>query len=84
MEAKVFRYLWAQVKIATASFFGYKVLVSPEVLNARLDVCEACPERDPETEVCRVCKCHTYAKAAVATEKCPKRKWLAIWRRKSH
>lgn len=51
----------------------------PEALAARESTCRACPEWDAtalnNTGRCRICKCSTWAKLRMATERCPIGKW---------
>jgi hypothetical protein len=51
----------------------------PEALATREATCRACPEWDAKalrgTGRCRICKCSTWAKLRMATEKCPLGKW---------
>lgn len=51
----------------------------PEILAAREATCRACAEWDAaalnSTGRCRICKCSTWAKLRMATERCPLGKW---------
>jgi hypothetical protein len=54
----------------------------PEALATREATCRACPEWDAAamggTGRCRICKCSTWAKLRMATERCPLGKWEAV------
>ena len=54
----------------------------PDILAAREATCRACPEWDAKalnnTGRCRICKCSTWAKLRMATERCPLGKWEAF------
>ena len=54
----------------------------PDILAAREATCRACPEWDPAamggTGGCRICKCSTWAKLRMATERCPLGKWEPV------
>jgi len=54
----------------------------PEILAAREATCRACAEWDAAslngTGRCRICKCSTWAKIRMATERCPIGKWDAV------
>lgn len=76
-----FRYLAAQVRRFFAWIFRYETLVSPEEWAARVEKCAACPHL-VDGQYCGVCTCGVEDKAFLATEQCPKKKWLRVWRRK--
>jgi len=54
----------------------------PDILAAREATCRSCPEWDASamggTGRCRICKCSTWAKLRMATERCPLGKWEAV------
>ena len=54
----------------------------PEILATREANCRACPEWDAaalnNTGRCRICKCSTWAKLRMATERCPLGKWEPV------
>jgi hypothetical protein len=54
----------------------------PDILAARESTCRACPEWDAAamggTGRCRICKCSTWAKIRMATERCPIGKWESV------
>lgn len=57
---------------------GKPVLSPPEVVDRRLETCEACSEhyRDGFAALrCRECSCFLMAKTMLATERCPLKKW---------
>ena len=55
----------------------FKMLLSPEEKNARLDICRACEHMEMRLaqEVCRECLCVLTFKARVKPAKCPIGKW---------
>jgi hypothetical protein len=60
---------------------GFKT-TPPEALAAREATCRACPEWDAaalnNTGRCQICKCSTWAKLRMASERCPLGKWEEI------
>ena len=60
---------------------GFKT-VTPEQLQARLDICKGCDLWDgaafADTGRCKKCGCSTQAKLRLPHEKCPIDKWLPI------
>jgi hypothetical protein len=54
----------------------------PDILATREATCRACPEWDAAamggTGRCRICKCSTWAKLRMATERCPIGKWESV------
>ena len=79
-------------RVARAYFSGKKILVTPEVKAARLEVCNSCEKvfrhpKYPERIRCTVCGCHMaeswlsapgFSKTELATESCPLGKWEAV------
>lgn len=65
----------AGCRVIKAKFTRQAVLLDEETVNERLAACEACPFFDPGIRQCNVCTCLVDLKAALATEKCPKRRW---------
>jgi hypothetical protein len=55
----------------------FKMLLSPEEKNARLDICRACEHMEMRLgqEVCRECLCVLTFKTRVKPAKCPIGKW---------
>jgi hypothetical protein len=57
-------------------------ILSPEALAAREAICKACPEWDAaalkNTGRCRKCRCSTWVKLRMATERCPIGKWESV------
>lgn len=51
------------------------MIASDEVRNARMKICESCPDRILATNRCGICKCFLIAKTKFASAKCPKEKW---------
>ena len=60
---------------------GFKV-VNEQQFNERLDICKGCDLFDSKAinglGRCTACGCATQAKLRIATEKCPKDKWLSV------
>jgi hypothetical protein len=56
--------------------------IPPDTLAAREATCRACPEWDAKalnnTGRCQICKCSTWAKLRMSTERCPLGKWEAV------
>jgi len=54
----------------------------PDILAARESTCRACDEWDAAamggTGRCQICKCSTWAKIRMATERCPIGKWESV------
>jgi hypothetical protein len=54
----------------------------PDILATREATCRACPEWDAKalnnTGRCQICKCSTWAKLRMSTERCPIGKWEAL------
>lgn len=71
----ILRSTWAKIA-------GYRVLATYEEHYQRLKECEPC-EFLTEERQCRVCTCFVDAKAMLCAEKCPKKRWRAIWDKKS-
>jgi hypothetical protein len=63
----------------TASGFA---ATPPDTLATREATCRVCPEWDAaalnKTGRCRICKCSTWAKLRMATERCPLGKWEGV------
>lgn len=76
-----FRYLAAQARRFFAWIFRYETLVTVPEWVARMEVCRSCPSL-VEDRYCGICTCDVDAKSFLATEQCPKKKWLRVWRRK--
>lgn len=67
--------LWGRMR-------GYDLLATRQEREDRLGECHECPFLAPGWEPqCRVCTCFVDAKAMLALEQCPKKKWLRIWRK---
>lgn len=62
-------------RAAAAAVRGEDVLVPDAEYEERLATCRACEFFDAGAGRCRACGCITVAKARLATERCPKRKW---------
>lgn len=76
-----FRFVAACARVAYAKLFGYLVVTPIEQWDARLDECMNCEELIEETQQCAVCTCNIDAKASLALEQCPKKKWLRVWKK---
>lgn len=79
LQAKMFaRFGRASYRFAQSGFST----APPEALAAREATCRACPEWDAAalngTGRCRICKCSTWAKLRMATERCPLGKWESV------
>jgi hypothetical protein len=63
----------------TASGFA---ATPPDILATRESTCRACPEWDAAamggTGRCRKCRCYTWVKLRMATERCPLGKWERV------
>lgn len=75
-----FRAAWAAIVAAYAKIRGYEVLADDITTSARRNVCENCEFR--QDEQCGICSCYIFAKTALFTEQCPKRKWFRRWVKK--
>lgn len=75
-----FRYVAAQARRFFAWVFGFETLVTDAEWGARIAECEACPHL--KDEQCEICTCFVDGKAMLALERCPKKKWLRVWRLK--
>lgn len=75
----IFPNLWTAgkslIRLILALFRRKPVLVSEEVLNARLNTCYACKRYAPDDGQCLECTCYVEIKAQLDTEKCPLKKW---------
>ncbi len=68
------------VRSAYARVLGYETLVKDSEWGARRAECEVCPHL--EGGQCRICTCFVDAKALLALEQCPVKKWRRIWRKR--
>lgn len=71
----IFRSTWAKIA-------GFRVLTTPEEQQERLHECFECEYLTEDTQ-CAVCTCLVGAKTMLCAEKCPKKRWRAIWDKKS-
>lgn len=76
-----FRAIFAGMKLAICKFLGFRVLATEDEQEQRLNECEDCVELTTERQ-CRVCTCFIDAKVILATEGCPKKLWLPIYKRR--
>ena len=60
-------------------------LTPPHIFSDRMAACNACAEWESGafggTGRCRICKCSTWAKLRMATERCPLGKWESLTHR---
>jgi hypothetical protein len=77
-----FRVIAAAARAVYAKVFRYRVLVPDDVWYNRLDECINCDELDVPNQQCRICTCSVDAKASLALEQCPLKKWKRVWLKK--
>lgn len=69
----------AAARVAAAAVQGQPLLVSKEMEAKRIGECRVCPHFCPSVNdnlsTCGACGCFVHAKAKLATENCPKRRW---------
>lgn len=61
---------------------GYDILATQDEQEPRIKTCVVCDDHDPLLSQCNLCSCFIYAKTQITIEECPRKKWLAIWRKK--
>lgn len=62
---------------ATVQFFrGSLVVVSDEVQDYRFDICKPCDAYATGSNTCMDCGCNLEIKIMLASEQCPRKKWL--------
>ena len=67
--------LWGRLR-------GYEILATTAETKERLGKCYECEYIEGGWEPqCKICTCFIDAKAMLALEQCPKKKWLRIWRK---
>jgi hypothetical protein len=75
---RIARFGHAAHRFARAGF----ATTPPEALAEREATCRACTEWDAQalnnTGRCRICKCSTWAKLRMASERCPLGKWEPV------
>lgn len=76
-----FRWLAAQARRFFAWMLDYETMVSDAQWGERRAQCSACEELVND-EQCRICTCFVDAKAMLALEQCPKKKWRRVWTKK--
>jgi hypothetical protein len=71
--SSMFFSLWGKLR-------GFDVMVPGDIYVERLETCRNCEYliRGWEDQ-CSECTCFVDAKALLALEECPRRKWLRIW-----
>jgi hypothetical protein len=52
--------------------------VPPHIAEARMALCEACPEYIKVAKMCGICKCIMPAKTTLVNSECPIHKWGQI------
>lgn len=67
-------------KLASAAKSAKRILKDPkqataEVRDARLAICNTCPELRSGIGQCSICECFVGLKSSFAVEKCPLKKW---------
>lgn len=72
--AAAFRLFWAKIR-------GFRTLSTPKEENFRAGKCKICPFHT-ENHQCSLCGCFTPLKVLITTEKCPDKRWGAIWKKK--
>ena len=66
----------AAKRVMVAKARGQRVLLDAETVKQRLDACAACPFLDKKARQCLECRCFVDLKAQLATETCPKHRWM--------
>lgn len=77
-----FRFIGAMIRMAWWKICGYQTLIGPGEQITRLEICGNCVFLDPDLGECTICGCDVDAKTILASERCPKNKWLRIKRKK--
>lgn len=77
-----FRFVGALIRSGWWELRGYEALAPVADQMIRVEICGNCPFLDPDKGECRVCGCDVDAKTVLASEQCPKRKWLRIKRKR--
>jgi hypothetical protein len=76
-----FRYAAAQARRLFAWMFDYQTMVSDAEWGRRRAICSSCPHLVND-EQCAICTCFVDAKAMLALERCPQKKWERVWTKK--
>jgi hypothetical protein len=77
----IWTFIKAFCRLQWAKMRGYEPIASRNIQDRRLNRCDICLYY--EEGQCKICKCLVFAKAMLATEKCPKGFWGAVWIKKS-
>lgn len=70
-----FQALW---RIVSSQFHKQAILVSEQVQQNRIDICEVCEFFERDSRQCSRCYCFVDLKSGLATEKCPAGFWAKI------
>lgn len=73
-------FIMAWLRVKWARVWGYEILADGFVAANRFRYCRRCKYFDGAS--CMKCHCLAQAKVMIAVEQCPKRYWLAIWKKK--
>jgi len=73
-----FRAIAASIRLSWWKLRGFRIFVTEDEELERLAICYECESFVPETEQCAVCTCWVNLKTKLASEQCPKRKWLRL------
>lgn len=63
-------------RVVKAVVKGEPLLLDEVSVKQRLSACAECPEFDEKARQCKVCTCLVDLKAMLATEKCPRHRWV--------
>lgn len=77
-----FRLIAAVARASYAKLFGYQVMAPVDIWDGRLDECMNCDQLDVSNQQCQICTCNIDAKASLALEQCPLKKWKRVWLKK--
>ncbi len=81
---RALHYALAMLRLLWWKLRGFDTLVTPDEQESRKALCYPCFFYDVERDECRVCGCPIEAKTPLASEECPKKKWVAVWRKTLH
>lgn len=70
-----FRFFVAIFRSLRLGMAGNRMLVRPEVRDARLTECGQCPHFDSTVRQCNFCTCLVDFKAELTAEECPDGRW---------
>lgn len=73
----MFSFILSMARLQWAKWRGYETIAPANIQEARSLICNDCEFfKDGQ---CRICGCLIFAKAMLATERCPEHKWSRIW-----